>query len=97
MDTITSYFAQQGVLGIIIIMAVAVIVWQQKRIDAKDKQICDLQEKRKSDTDTYTQSYIQTTKEMVVAQRDSINTLNIFQKSIDAIASTLQLVLNGHK
>ena len=95
MDTISSYFLQQGVLGVIIVMLIGVIVWQQKRIDIKDKQIVDLQDKRVSDTNAYTASYTATTKEMVGTTRDSLNALNLMQRSIDSLATALQSLLNG--
>lgn len=93
MEAIISYFSQQGVLGIVIIMLVSVIVWQQKRIDLKDKQIYDLQEKRKTDTDAYTASYTLVAKEQIGTQRDSVNSLNLLQRSIDSIANALQNII----
>lgn len=93
MDIITPYFAQQGILGIIIIMLVAVVLWQQKRIDGKDKIINELQDKRKADVDAYTASYVATTKEMVGTQKDGLNALNLMQRSVDNLATALQGII----
>ena len=97
MDTISSYFIQQGLLGIIILVTVSVILWQQKRIDSKDKQIDELQDKRKADTDAYTASYVATTKEMVGTQKDSLNSINLMQRSLDSLTTAVQSWLNGSK
>lgn len=90
MEIFSNYFAQQGILGIIILMLIGVVAWQQKRIDTKDKAIADLQEKRKTDTDQYTASYTATTRELVATTRDSVNALNLMQSSINSIANALQ-------
>lgn len=94
METITNFFAQQGILGIIILMETSVIVWQQKRIDKKDSQILELQDKRVNDTNTFTNGYTEISKEMVAAGRDTANSISILQKTIDTILSSLQTLLN---
>lgn len=93
MDAFTSYFAQQGILGIIIIMLVGVVLWQQKRIDGKDKIINEIQDKRKNDVDAYTASYIATTREMVGTQKDSLNALILLQRSVDNLANAWQGII----
>lgn len=93
MDTITSYFAQQGILGIIILMTIGIIVWQQKRIDNKDKQITDLQDKRLVDSNSYSQNYIQIAKEVVGTTRDSVNASSLLQKSVDGLTGSIQTLL----
>ena len=95
MEAVITYFTQQGVLGIVIVMMMAVIAWQQKRIDAKDKQISELQDRRIEDTNGYTASYTQTTREMVATTKDSINALNLLQRSIDSLATAVQSWING--
>lgn len=93
--TISSYFIQQGILGIIILVLTSVIIWLQKRIDKKDLQIDDLQDKRKADTDAYTTSYIATTKEMIGTQKDSLNSINVMQGSLTSLVTAVQAWLNG--
>lgn len=93
MDQITSYFAQQGILGIIVLMVISVVIWQQKRIDNKDKQITELQDKRVSDTNNFTNGYTEISKEMVAAGKDTVNTLNLLQRSVDTLLSSLQNML----
>lgn len=96
MDEITSYFAKQGILGIVVVMLIGVIVWQQKRIDAKDLQINDLQNKRKQDADGYTSSFTATTREMVAAQKDGVNAINLLQRSVESLTSIVQSFINGN-
>lgn len=74
-------------------MLVAVVLWQQKRIDGKDKIINELQDKRKADVDAYTASYVATTKEMVGTQKDGLNALNLMQRSVDNLATALQGII----
>lgn len=95
METITNFFLQQGILGVIIVMLIGVVVWQQKRIDLKDKQITDLQDKRVADTNAYTSSYTAANKEMVATTRDSLNALSLLQRSVDSMATALQNLING--
>ena len=97
MVEVTEYFFQQGILGVIIVGLITVILWQQKRIDKKDQSIGDLQEKRKNDTDVYTKSYTDVVKEQIVAQKDSVNTLNLLQQSVNSMADALSKLLNGKK
>lgn len=94
LETITAYFESQGLLGIIILMLIGVVVWQQKRIDAKDKQITDLQDKRKSDTDIYTSSYTTIVKENIATQKDSLNANIIMQRSLDTLVNAFQTFVN---
>lgn len=97
MEAIIQYFTrpESGIMGIIILMFIAVIIWQQRRIDKKDEEIKDLQEKRKQDIDAYSKNYTELTKEQVATTRDNINTINLLQRSIDALASAVQAFLNS--
>lgn len=95
METITNFFANQGILGIVILMLIAVVIWQQRRIDSKDTQITELQNKRVSDTNGFTTSYTQTIREITTATRDSVNAQVLLQKSIDSIAQAFNNFLNN--
>lgn len=98
LENISTYYLTQGVLGVTVVALIAVVIWQQKRIDAKDKQITDLQDKRVADTNSYTNSYTQTTREMVGVTKDSLNAMLLLQKSVDTVAQLLNnLISNGHK
>lgn len=90
MDTITTYFATQGILGIIAVMFIGVIVWQQKRIDSKDKQITDLQNQRIIDANQYSSNYISIAKETVETSKDNLNALSLLQRSVDSLTTVLQ-------
>ncbi len=96
-SSVATYFAQQGVLGIIVLMLIGVVVWQQKRIDNKDKQITELQDKRKADTDGYTASYTATIRDMIIASKDSLNAANLLQRSVDSLAAALQSLMSNKK
>lgn len=97
MEAIIEYFLkpENGILGIIIVMLISVIVWQQKRLDNKDKIVNDLQEKRKADTDAYTKSYTDTIKEVIITTKDAVNTTNLLQHSVDSLAQGFQTFING--
>lgn len=96
-DPVTDYFSQQGILGIIIIMLMGVIVWQQWRIDGKDTRINELQDKRKTDTDVYTKSYTDVVKEQIATQKDIVHAQTLIQKSLDSMALALNSLVNGGK
>lgn len=93
MESLTTYYLTQGVLGVTVVALILVVIWQQRRIDSKDKQIIDLQNQRITDTNGYTASYVQTTKEMVAAQKDSLNATSLMQRSLDSLAGSLQNIL----
>ena len=96
MDKIIDYFLQpqNGVLGIIVVVQGFVVLWQQKRLDSRDKMITDLQEKRKADTDAYTKSYTDTIREVVAAMKDGSSTSALLQRSIDALVQSFQAFIN---
>lgn len=97
MDRVIDYFLQpeNGILGVLIVILILVIIWQQRKLDKKEVEISDLQEKRKSDTDVYTKSYTDIAKEQVATARDNINTINLLQRSIDSLTTVLQSFING--
>jgi hypothetical protein len=95
LDPISNIYLQYGLLGATVLVLAAVIIWQQKRIDAKDRQIEALQEKRKQDTDIYTASYTAIVKEQVATQRDILNGQGLMQQSISQIATAFQNLVNG--
>lgn len=99
MEQIINYFLrpENGIQGIIIVALGTIIVWQQKRMDSKDKQITELQNQRIADTNVYTAKFTDVTKEVVGATRDSINTINLLQRSIDSLAQAFQAFINGKK
>lgn len=96
MEVILEYFSQpqNGILGILVIMLVSVIIWQQRRIDSKDTLINDLLNKRVEDANSYTNGYVSTTREMVGSQKETVNAINLLQKSVDTVAQALQNLLN---
>jgi len=91
MDVITNYFAQQGLLGIIIIMLIGVVIWQQRRLDKKDEEIKIMnqavnvvQEKRINDLAQGQAAFIGLGKDLV-------NANGSIQKSLDTITRVMEL------
>lgn len=97
MEEIIKYFLQpqNGILGVIVIMLLGVVVWQQKRIDKKDQQITTLQDSRLQDSTKFNDGYMTVTREMVASQRDSVNALALMQRSVDSLATALQNWINN--
>lgn len=93
-DTLTLEFARQGLGYLIAVLLIGVVIWQQRRLDAKDKQITDLQDKRVIDTNAYTSSYSTSVREMVVASKDTLNSLTLLQRSVDGLAAAFQRLLD---
>lgn len=93
-DTLTLEFARQGLGYLIAVLLIGVVIWQQRRLDAKDKQITDLQDKRVIDTNAYTSSYSVSVREMVVASKDTLNSLTLLQRSVDGLAIAFQRLLD---
>jgi hypothetical protein len=86
---------QQGILGIVILILMGVAVWQQRRIDKKDIQITDLQDKRITDSNQYTSNYISIARESVETSKDNLSALSLLQRSVDTLATSLQKLLDN--
>lgn len=91
MESVINYFLEQGLLGVIIVMLIGVIVWQQKRLDKKDEEIKlanqgvnVVQEKRIVDSQQNITSF-------VGMGKDLLNTSASLQKSIDSVVRILEL------
>lgn len=97
MEAIISYFSQpqNGILGIIVLVLGSVIVWQQRRIDSKDQQITALQEQIKDTIKEGGDKMLETVKEVVATQKDSVNAVTLLQRSFDSLTSGLQTLING--
>lgn len=44
-EQIAQFFFNQGTLGVVILVLAGVIIWMQKRLDTKDKEIKELNDK----------------------------------------------------
>lgn len=97
METITSFFATQGILGIVILMLIGVVIYLARDGKGKEKELKELQDKRLMDSNTYTESFTNVAKEMVAANRDAVNSTAILQKSIDTISQILQQIVHDKK
>lgn len=85
-SSVSDFFFNNGILGVIVLVLGGVVVWQQKRLDARDQKYDVLQDKRTSDSEAHTASYIATTREMVGTQKDTLNAINFLQKSIEGLS-----------
>jgi len=92
METLTpeSYFLQQGILGVIIVVLAGVIIWQQRKLDKKDEEIKGLykaidtvQEKRLADNKENIVNITQLGGSLVSAD-------SAIQKSVDSIVRMLE-------
>lgn len=97
MEYILQYFQkpENGILGVLVIILILVVLWQQGRLDKKDELINKLQTEIKNSADVYTDKYVDTVKEVVGTQKDVISALNLLQRSVDALSSGFQSFLNG--
>lgn len=94
MDGYIYEFARQGLGYLIAVLLSGVIVWMQRRIDGKDKQITELQDKLLLATNTFTNTYTATIKEVVAATKDTTNGLGLLQRSVDGLVSVMQNMVN---
>lgn len=99
MEQVINYFLrpENGIQGIIIVALGSIVVWQQKRLDSKDKQITELQNQRLADTNSHTEKYTEVATQMVSATKDSVNAMGLLQRSIDSLAQAFQAFINGKK
>lgn len=86
-----TYFLQQGILGIIIVVLGGVILWQQRRLDKKDSEIKELyksidnvQEKRLTDNEKHITN-------IITLGQGLTGAIGSVQKSIDAVARVQEM------
>jgi hypothetical protein len=87
--------ATQGLGYTLFVLAVFVIIYQNRKLEGKDKELSVLHEKLLSESNLYTASFTAVAKEMVAANRDSVNATAILQKSVDTITQILQNLANN--
>lgn len=95
MDIIINYFAQRGIYGIIILMLIFVIIYLVRRNDNLFQQVQDLQSKRVMDASQYNSTYIDVAKETVGISKDNLNSLSLLQRSVDALAGSMQKLIDN--
>lgn len=100
-EGITSFFFNQGVLGVIIIVLGIVIVMQDRRgrSDIKDRdnvvaalraEVATLQDKRVGDSNTYSNSFITVSQQLLNQNKELVSLAETNQRSIERIAEILQ-------
>lgn len=91
---VSSFFFNQGILGVIIVVLGAVIVLQDRRYrqDLKDRDVnvASLQEKRANDAPIYADKFITTSQTLQNQFKDIVNLEISIQKSIETIVNILQ-------
>lgn len=90
MEQITNYFLQQGLLGVVIIMLVGVIIYQQRRIDKKEQDARDILDLRLKDSKDYTLSYNGTVERYATLAEKTTTNDELIIQSINGIAQNLQ-------
>jgi ribulose kinase len=82
---ITNYLFTQGVLGIALVAAIIVIVYQQKKLDKKDDKIEALQDARVNDNREHSRDY----QEMA---KDNSEVLQLNSQSNTLLATKIEAV-----
>jgi len=82
---ITNYLFTQGVLGVALVAAIIVIVYQQKKLDKKDEKIEALQDARVSDNKEHARDF----QEMA---KDNSEVLQLNSQSNTLLASKIEAV-----
>lgn len=73
----------QGVLGICLVMAIIVIVYQQRKIDRKDDKIETLQNARIDDNKSHTLDYREMAKDNQEVMNDTSQNVRILSEKIE--------------
>lgn len=90
----TTFYLTQGVLGVTVVVLIGVIIWQQRRIDTKDKQIFELQNLRIADSNQYSSTYIAIAKEGVETSKDQATAFNVLQTGVKDLANVVQKLID---
>jgi dTDP-glucose pyrophosphorylase len=89
--------AKDGLGYTLFVLSVFVIIYQNRKLDQKEKEISDLHDKRLEDANLYTANFTTVAKEMVGANKDSANATALLQKSIDSITQILQNIMQNER
>lgn len=83
-------FLREGLMGAIIVVLAGVIVYQNRKLDVKDRFIYEILDKRVGDANQFTTNFTTVAKDMVATNKDLINQNAILQKGVDTMAQALQ-------
>lgn len=90
--------AKQGLGYLLAVVMALVVVYQNRKLDNKDKEVADIHEKRLGDANQYTTSFTQVAKDMVGSNKDQTNAMLNMQKSLDSLTQLVQnLIIDGKR
>lgn len=89
-SVISNYYLQQGVLGVTIVVLAGVVVWQQKRIDSKEKELREMSDLRLKDSKDYTSSYTSTVEKYATLSEKNVTSDSLIMQAVNGIATLLQ-------
>lgn len=90
MDPVSSYYLQQGVLGVTIVVLAGVVLWQQRRLDKKDQELREVLENRLKDSKEYSTVYNGTTEKYATLAEKTNNNDALLMQAVNGIATFLQ-------
>lgn len=97
METITNFFATQGILGIIILMLLAVVMYLNKKREDDKKEITGLYQQLLTQANSFTSAFTEITKEMVAASKDNTSSNSLLQKSVETLTQIFQNFMQNKK
>jgi uncharacterized membrane protein YccC len=86
----TSEFLRQGLLGVIIVVLAGVVVWQQKRIDNKDRNLEVMAQKRVEDIVHVKDAYSNQIENIRDAQVESTATIQRILDTMVAMSRSVE-------
>lgn len=89
--------ATEGLGFTLFVLAVFVIIYLNRKIEAKEKELTLLHERLLTESNLYTKSFTEIAKEMVAANRDAVNSTAVLQKSVDTIAEVIQSIVQNKR
>lgn len=82
-SSITNYLLTQGVLGVALVAAIIVVIYQQRKLDRKDDKIESLQNARLSDNKEHTADYREMAKDNAEVLSGNSQNMRILSEKIE--------------
>lgn len=90
MDEVIKYFFEQGLLGVIIVMLIGVVIWQQKKLDTKEKELRVALDARLEDSKSYSLVYNGTVEKYATLTEKTNNNDNLIMQAINGLAELMK-------